>query len=103
MPMEQEVYPMLVGGFVAFMSIAMIVVIYLRMKRKRRAYNWFLTHLLFFSASGYFLLKAMAVPSGEVMSSEEASIHLAQAGLLWAVSMVCLMGGFLKAGTTESR
>ncbi|WP_102346107.1 hypothetical protein [Bacillus sp. Marseille-P3661] len=100
MPMEQEVYPMLVWGFSFFMVVSLITVITLRIRNKsyKSAYNLIIAHFVIFSFAGIALLNAMKVNSNthQSMASEVASMRLGSAGILWAISMMCLLAGLTK-------
>ncbi|GMB10152.1 hypothetical protein [Thermolongibacillus altinsuensis] len=98
MPMEEELMGMLIGGFSIIMGIAMITIIFLWIKnRKQRiAFFWILTHFITFSISVYVLLKAISFDYHHPMASEEISLLLGQAGVLWGISMICLLFGIFK-------
>ncbi|MGI8313880.1 hypothetical protein [Halobacillus mangrovi] len=100
MPMEQEVYPMLVFVFSIFMVISLMTVITLRIRNKsnKSAFNLFIVHFILFSFAGIALLNAMRVNSTthQSMASEVASMRLGSAGVLWAISIICLLTGMTK-------
>ncbi|WP_181346942.1 hypothetical protein [Thalassobacillus sp. CUG 92003] len=103
MSMEQGVFSLLVWGFSAFMLCAFITVITLRVRYKhnKSAYNLLIAHFVVFSLAGIALLNAMTVNPTTSMASEDASMLLSSAGLLWAISMVCLLAGMVKFNSAE--
>lgn len=105
MPMEQEVYPMLVWGFSIFMVISLITVITLRIRNEsnKSALNLFIAHFIIFSLAGIALLYAMRVNSTthQTMTSEVASMRLGSAGVLWAISIICLLAGMTKINSPK--
>lgn len=105
MPLKQEVFPMLVWGFSIFIGISLITVITLRIKNKnnKSAYHLFIAHFIIFSLAGYALLNAMRVNSNthHSMASEVASMRLGSAGVLWAISMICLLAGITKINSEK--
>ena len=100
LPMEQEVYPMLVWGFSILMLISLISIIALRIRNKKNksAYNLFIAHFIIFIFAGIALLKAMRINSNtyQTMASEIASLWIGSAGILWAISIICLLVGMAK-------
>ena len=103
MPMEQEVFPLLVWGFSVFMVFSLITVITLRIRYKRykHAYNLFIAHFVIFSFAGIALLNAFKVNPTTSMASEDASMLIGSAGLLWAFSIICLLAGMVKFKTEK--
>lgn len=98
MPLEEGVIGLFIGGFSIVMGIAIIITLLLwfENKNKSSAYVWTLLHLLFFSAAIYFSLKAISFDQYHPMASEEISLKLGVSGVVWALSMVCLVIGIFK-------
>lgn len=103
MPLEEEVLGLLIGAFSVVMGIAIIALLLLWLQKKNNslAYIWTLLHLLFFSVAIYFLIKAISFDYEHVMASEENSFHIGIAGIIWAISMVCLLIAIFKFSTSE--
>lgn len=97
MPMEQETMDMLIGGFSIIMVLAFIVVILLMFSKKRSsfkvAYGLVIVSFIFCSCAISQLLNAMTFDFNHPMASEEISLRLGIAGVLWAVSMLFLLFG----------
>lgn len=99
MPMEQETMGMLIGGFSIIMGIAFIVVILLMFSKKRKpfrvAYGLVIVFFVFFSWAISQALNAISFDVNHPMASEEISLRLGIAGVLWAVSMLFLLFGLI--------
>ncbi|MFC0273539.1 hypothetical protein ACFFIX_19285 [Metabacillus herbersteinensis] len=95
MPLEQEVIGMLLGGFFIVMGIATVttLVLWLKNKNNGSGFVWTLLHLLFFSVAMYFSLKAISFDYSHPMASEEISLQIGISGVIWAISVICLMIG----------
>jgi len=95
MPMEQETMGMLIGGFSIIMGIAFIVVLLLMFSKKRKpfrvAYGLVIGFFVFFSWAISQALNAISFDVNHPMASEEISLRLGIAGILWAVSMLFLL------------
>ncbi|SDZ83777.1 hypothetical protein SAMN05421743_101372 [Thalassobacillus cyri] len=89
MPLEQEVIGMLIAGYSIVMGGALLITLFLWVKKKDNflAYGSTLLHMVFFSLAFYFVIKAMAFDYHHPMASEEISLQLGIAGVIWAVSM----------------
>ncbi|WP_203248771.1 hypothetical protein [Sporosarcina beigongshangi] len=98
MPLEEGILGMLMIGFSVVMGIAIIILLLLWFQKKNNssAYAWTLLHLLFFSVAAYFFLQALSFDYEHVMASEENSLQLGIAGVIWFFSMVCLILGVFK-------
>ncbi|RWZ55201.1 hypothetical protein EQV77_11165 [Halobacillus fulvus] len=105
MPMEEGVYTLLIAGFSFFMAMALILTLFLRIRKKRNqsAYNLFIAHFIMFSLAGITLLRTMNITpvTHQSMASEEASLGLAWAGIFWAISIICLLGGIVKIKSVQ--
>jgi hypothetical protein len=99
MPMEQETMGMLIGGFSIIMGIAFIVVLLLMFSKKRKpfrvAYGLVIGFFVFFSWAISQALNAISFDVNYPMASEEISLRLGIAGVLWAVSMLFLLFGLI--------
>ena len=97
--MEQETMGMLIGGFSIIMSIAFLVVILLMFSKKRKsfrvAYGLIIGFFVFFSWAISQALNAISFDVNHPMASEEISLRLGIAGVLWAVSMFFLLFGLI--------
>jgi len=98
MPLEEGIFGLIIGSFSLVMVIAfnLILFLWLHKKNNNSAYIWILLHLLFFSIAVYFLIKAISFDYENVMASEENSLHLGIAGIIWTFSIVCLVLGIFK-------
>ena len=98
MPLEEEVPGMLIVGFSLVMGIAFLIILMLCFKssNNRIAYMWTCVHFVLFSIAGYFLLKAISFDSTHWMASEEISLLMGISGVIWLLSMICLIIGLLK-------
>ncbi|MEK4486321.1 hypothetical protein MHH81_12130 [Psychrobacillus sp. FSL H8-0484] len=100
-------YGLLIGGFAVVMGIAIIVTLFLWIKNnnKNSGYVWTLLHLILFSIAIYFAFHAISFDHNHPMASEEISLQLGIAGVIWAFSMTCLIVGifnFSKSGKYSS-
>ena len=99
MPMEEETMGMLVSGFSIIMGIAFIVVFLLLFSKTRKpfrvAYGLVIGFFVLFSWAVTKALQALSFDVNHLMASEEISLLLGTAGVLWAVSMVFLLFGLI--------
>lgn len=96
MPLEEEVHSLLQVGFYGIMFISLVGVMFLIMKYKNYKLIVFLVFLILFTCAGYNLLSAINVGRSGVpvvMQSEEASMSIGIAGILWAISMFFFIFG----------
>ncbi|MFB4166889.1 hypothetical protein [Virgibacillus sp. JSM 102003] len=93
MPLEEGVMGLLIGGFAIIMGITILVIVLLWVKNKnnRVGYISTLLHLLLVSVAVNFALKAIAFDYNHAMASEEISFQIGIAGVVWALSMICLV------------
>ncbi len=107
MPMEAETMGMLIGGFSFVMALTFIVIITVWYKNRhhKHSYVWIVCHLILFTIGAIYCLQAlkynftMQSASGltiHPMASEEISLRLGKAGILWALSMACFLMGVIK-------
>ncbi|MBO1511065.1 hypothetical protein [Metabacillus bambusae] len=103
MPLEQEVIGLLIGGFSIVMGITILIASFLWLKNKNNssAYVWTLLHMLFVSVAIYFFIKAISVDFNHPMASEEISLQIGISGVVWALSMICLLIGLFKFSKTS--
>ncbi|RAV12628.1 hypothetical protein [Paenibacillus contaminans] len=104
MPMEEEVLPLLKLGFGVVMTVAFLAVIGLWFIHKKTAFAWITAHLVLFtlSAAGFLSLLAPG-RSQDGMASENNSLYIAGYGILWAVSILCLLIGLMVFATDRRR
>ena len=98
MPLEEEVPGMLIVGFSTVMGIALLITLLLCFKsnNNRIAYIWICTHLVLFSIASYYLLEAITFDYTHWMASEEISLLVGISGVIWLLSMICLITGLFK-------
>ncbi|MFE8697543.1 hypothetical protein ACFYKT_14465 [Cytobacillus sp. FJAT-53684] len=105
MPMEQETMGMLTGGFSIVIGITFIVVILLffskRQKPFRMAYGLVIGYLVFFSWAVNQALNAISFDVNHPMASEEITLRLGVAGVLWAISMLFFVLAIIKFSFTQ--
>ncbi len=79
---------MLIGGFSVIMGATFIIVILLFFLKKwnRTAYGLVFVHFVFLSVAVHNALKAVSFDIGHPMASEEISLRLGIAGVLWAIA-----------------
>jgi len=76
------------------MLIALVTVLRLWLKNKNNAYIWLVAHLVVFSFAVVIWIKAITgstLLSGTSMSSENTSLYIGQAGIVWTVSIIFLL------------
>lgn len=98
MPLEADVLQWLIGGFLIVMIpvLIMLVVLWIKNKRKTSAYVWTILQFLIFSVAVYCLIQAISSDPNHPMASEENSLNMGLAGVAWMVSVVCLVTGIKK-------
>lgn len=97
MPMEQETIGLLVGGFSLIVGIMVLVTLFLWIKSKDNniAYASVIGHFIFLSIAIYVFLKAITFNVDHPMASEEISLRMGVAGVIWAASMLALLIGLI--------
>lgn len=103
MPMEQEVMPLLVAGVCVVMFLSFFIVIGQWVVTKNSAYGWIVAHLVVLSLSIYRWIYLLSGPdwSQGAMVSENNSLVIGGAAVLWAISMGLLMVGVYKLGSRK--
>lgn len=94
--LEAEVYGLLNWGFIIVILLELISIIWLWMVHKfsKEAFSWFVVHSIFFACAGYKLLEAInTTEHNSFMGSENASLSIGFSGVLWSISIVCLITG----------
>lgn len=94
--LEAEVYGLLNRGFIIVMlvELASIIGLWLKYKVSNEAFSWLVGHMFFFALAGYKLLEAINITEhNNSMGSENASLSIGFSGVLWAISIVCLIIG----------
>lgn len=95
MTMEAEVRTYLLIGFSIVVILAIVVISLLWKINKSTAYAWFLAHLLFLSLSITLWLSVIN-NSNHSMLSENNSLKIGTAGIIWGISVVCMLTGIYK-------
>lgn len=104
MQMEAEVLAIMILGFAGVVLISIGVIIGLWIKTKNKAYSWFLVQVVFliiaFINFTGLLIRGSGIP--KAMLSEENSLSLGIAGVLWALSMLFMLIGIYRLGRTKA-
>lgn len=95
MPLEADVFPMLVNGFsfIMFVSILIISILWFKNKKKSIAFGLIISHFILFVVAGIFLLQAFNSDPSHPMASEVNSLNVGLSGVTWAISVICLLFG----------
>lgn len=95
MPMEAETLSMISWGFLIVVSISLLVIIKLWVSSKDKSFIWFIAQLIFLLLSFLrFIYSVRMKPEvPQTMLSEENSLALGVSGILWTISMVCMLKG----------
>lgn len=103
MPMEQEVMPLLIAGVSIVMLLSFVIVIGQWIVTKNTAYSWIAAHLAALSLSISRWLYLLNGPNQlpDSMISENNSLVIGSAAVLWAISMGLLMIGVYKLGSRK--
>ena len=74
------------------------MLVYLFWRSRHRAILWFGGQLFCLAGAFWFFFRALCSPYDPqfVMYSEEQSVNIACAGLLWALSMFCMLFGIYR-------
>lgn len=95
MPMEAETLSMISWGFLIVGGVSLLVIIKLWVSSKDKSFIWFIAQLIFLYLSflkfTYLIRMKPEVP--QTMLSEENSLALGVSGILWAISMFCMLKG----------
>lgn len=96
MYLEAEVYGLLNWGFATVMGLELIslIVLWLYHRFNKEAFGWFIGHIVFFTFAGYKLIEAInTFEHNNPMGSENASLSIGTAGVLWTINVACLLIG----------
>jgi len=95
MQMEAETLPMLIWGFFIVVALSLGIIIRLWLGSKNKAFIWFVAQIvtLCFGFFKFLNLIKKKPEISETMMSEENSLALGITGILWAVSMFCMLRG----------
>lgn len=98
MYLESELYVFIRIAFACVALLTLIILGFLYRKTENRAIVWFIGQLFALSGSFFFFFQALTdLPNqGNCMYSEDQSMRIAIAGLLWAVSMICMLLGIYR-------
>ncbi len=103
MPFEEEVVNLIIGGLIIVIGMAILTTVLLWWKTRNNSFAYICTlmHFLLFSFSIYFLLKAISFNYDHPMASEEISLRIGISGVVWALSIFCLLMGLVKFSKTR--
>lgn len=97
---------MLIGGYSIVVGITFIIVLILMCSKKRKLYRmayWYVIgYLLFFSWAVNQALNTISFDVNHPMASEEISLRLGIAGVLWAVSMLFFLLAIIKFSLSKT-
>lgn len=95
MSMEAETLSMVSWVFFIIVGVSLLVIIKLWISSKNNSFIWFTAQLafLYFSFLKFTYSIKMKPEVPPAMLSEENSLALGVAGILWAVSMLCMLKG----------
>lgn len=104
MPLEQEITGLLIGGFSIIVGLMFIITVLLwrRNRNNSAAYASVLLHFTLLSTALYFFIQAVSFNYSHPMASEEISLQIGIAGVIWAMSMFCLLIGLVKFSNRKS-
>ncbi|TKC20132.1 hypothetical protein FA727_04865 [Robertmurraya kyonggiensis] len=71
--------------------VVAIILYWLKNKSKSWGYLWTFIHLLIFMAAIFIALDAFRTDYTHPMASEENSLRLGIAGVVWSISMLCFV------------
>lgn len=95
MSLEAETLSIITWGFYVVGGFSLLVIIYLWMSSKNKSFIWFIAQLIFLCLSflkfTYTIRIKPDIP--QTMLSEENSLALGISGILWAISMFCMLKG----------
>jgi hypothetical protein len=98
--LEEGTMGLLIGGISSILGISFILILFLLLSEKRSsfkiAYGFVLIHFVFIGLAAFPALAAMKYDVYHSMASEETSLRLGIAGVLWAISMVFLLLGLVR-------
>lgn len=93
MPLEEEMIGMTLTGVSIVVGIVVVTILLIWIKNKSNTwgYLWTFVHLLIFMVAVFITLDTFRTDYMHPMASEENSLRLGIAGVVWAVSMLCLV------------
>lgn len=95
MAMEAETLSLISWGFYVVGGFSLLVIIKLWTSSKDKSFIWFIVQLIFLCLSflkfTYSIRMKPEIP--QTMLSEENSLALGISGILWAISMFCMLKG----------
>lgn len=101
---EAETFSMLAFGFYTVLGLAALVVLYGWSRRRRSGYLWVLAHLVTCAAAVAIALSLESAGAAATradqgaMLSENSSLRIGLAGVVWAASMGFLLVGVGRLG-----
>lgn len=93
--MEAETLSLISWGFYLVGGFSLLLIIKLWISSKDKSFMWFIAQIIFLCLSflkfTYSIRMKPEIP--QTMLSEENSLALAVSGILWAISMLCMLKG----------
>ena len=88
------------------MGVSFFFVLFLWIKERKAiyqsAFGWVIAYFIIFSLAVICCLRAIGTkPLHPTMASEGNSLWLGVGGVLWAISMLCLLAGIVSFSTRE--
>lgn len=95
MALEAETLSMLSWGFFIVGGISLLVIIKLWVSSNNKFFIWFIAQFIFLYLSFLKFIYSIKIKSEvpQSMLSEENSLALGVSGILWAISMFCMLIG----------
>ncbi len=100
MALEAEILTLISLGFYIVGGLSLLVIIKLWMSTKNKSFIWFIAQLVFLFLSFLKFIYSIRIKPEipQTMLSEENSLALGVSGILWAVSMFCMLIGVWNFG-----
>lgn len=95
--MEQEIPGLLMVGSGLVLGVSLIMIISWWRETRHLAFGWFMGSLICLSIGiylGILVIEPKEIPSPKI--SEENSLRIGWAGVMWAFSMACMLLGISK-------
>ncbi len=95
MALEAEILSLTSWGFYIVGGLSLLVIVKLWISTKDKSFIWFIAQLvfLFLSFLKFTYLVRLKPEIPQSMLSEENSLALGVSGILWAISMFCMLIG----------
>ncbi|WP_261132263.1 hypothetical protein [Bacillus sp. Marseille-Q3570] len=82
---------------------SVILLMMVKDNKQRSAFVWILIHICLNYAAIFFLSKALATSYLHVMASEENALLIGISGLLWFLSLICLVISVFKFSVSRNQ